>query len=305
MKGNEESVDKDDQPDKIIVASVTPDDESNWLEIEYKLFINTEIKRVTLLWENVSDAQQLHFNFTSASSSLVVFPFLPFIPPNHHPIMSQSPTINGLDSPPPPPLSHFQIDATPPRPRPANGGEQLNLFFSPAVSEAPSARGGATAAEGSYIRHKSPPQVYTRTARARAFDDDEEEEDEEQGEERRGGQLPLPDPKRQRQRANNSSVVPGRNRAVPSAQNQASALALFDDLDPDPLSTSSTSLNNRNGNGSGNSNGNRNANANAAETLFDPLRGPVGMMEDDAVGGRAREGEEGKKRSMPKMDVER
>ncbi|KAJ9122338.1 hypothetical protein QFC22_001759 [Naganishia vaughanmartiniae] len=201
--------------------------------------------------------------------------------------MSQSQTINGLDSPPPPSPCH--IDATPPRPRPVGGAEQINLFFSPANSEAPSARG---AVEGSYIRHKSPPQLYTRTARARAYDDDDEEDEDESR--NREGELPLPDPKRQRQRTGASSVA-GRNRAVPSAQNQASALALFDNLDP--LPTASTSFNNRNANANGSRNGQQ-------ETLFDPLMGPVGMMEDDA-GGRAKEGEEGKKRSLPKMDVER
>ncbi|KAJ9100604.1 hypothetical protein QFC21_003648 [Naganishia friedmannii] len=204
--------------------------------------------------------------------------------------MSQSPTINGLDSPPPP--SPFRIDATPPRPRPAGGAEQINLFFSPANSEAPSARG---AAAGSYIRHKSPPQVYTRTARSRAYDDDEDEDEDEEEGNSRAGELPPPNPKRQRQRAAVTSSVAGRNRALPSAQNQASALALFDDLDPATATTS------RNVNGN---TGNRNGNGNGNETLFDPLMGPVGMMEDD-TGGRAREGEEGKKRSMPKMDVER
>lgn len=202
--------------------------------------------------------------------------------------MSQSPTINGLDSPPPP--SPLQIDATPPRPRPAGGAEQINLFFSPANSEAPSAR-------GSYVRQKSPPQVYTRTARTRAYDDEDDDDDDDERGDRRGGEVPLPDPKRQRQRVGTSSVA-GRSRAVPSAQNQASALALFDDLDPLP---STTSLANRNAD---NVNGNRNDNRNGNETLFDPLMGPAGMMEDD-TGGRAREGEEGKKRSMPKMDVER
>lgn len=148
---------------------------------------------------------------------------------------------------------------------------QVNLFFSPANEDDEQPPTGRAQSPQAYTRRtQATPQVYTRKARAIVEDDDDEEDEE-----------PAPASKRPRsdRRPPNAAARLAATRRPADAQ--TSALSLFDD-EPPPGATQGQ-----------------------MET-FDPLLGPVGMMN-----GRSGEGDEDgetsgkRKRVIPKLDAER
>lgn len=174
--------------------------------------------------------------------------------------------IPGLGSPPP--ASPFRMDITPIR------TNQVNLFFSPANEddEQPPTRRSAETPQVYTRRSEESPQVYTRKARTIVEDDDDEEDDDE----------PAPPSKRPRNDLAPPNAAARLAASRRPADAQTSALSLFDDDDV-RLGATQGQL----------------------ET-FDPLLGPVGMMN-----GRSGEGDEDgettgkRKRALPKFDAER
>lgn len=147
---------------------------------------------------------------------------------------------------------------------------QVNLFFSPGPED------NDDEAEGTYVRKTAVPEVYTRTAR-RVIDDDDESDAEPPAEEQPS--------KKQRTNANGSSNAAARLAASRRpADARTSALSLFDE--PDDFMQQSAQP------------------QGGDETeSFDPLKGPVGMM--SATQGVDDDGGEKKRRTRPKLDVER
>lgn len=167
----------------------------------------------------------------------------------------------------PPPASPFRMDITPIR------TNHVNLFFSPANEddEQPPTRRSAEPPQVYTRRSAESPQVYTRKARAIVEDDDDEEDEE-----------PAPPSKRQRNDRAPPNAAARLAASRRPADGQTSALSLFDDDDIRPGATQGQ-----------------------MET-FDPLLGPVGMMN-----GRSGEGDEDsettgkRKRVIPKFNAER
>jgi hypothetical protein len=175
--------------------------------------------------------------------------------------------IPGLDSPAPRRRdeSPFRMDITPLR------TNQVNLFFSPG----PEDDADGVEAEGTYVRKTTVPEVYTRTAR-RVVDDEESDDEAPPAEEQPS--------KKQRTNANGSTSAAARLAASRRpADARTSALSLFDEPD-DYMQQSAQPLGDQ-------------------TESFDPLKGPVGMM--SSMPGVDDDGGEKKRRTRPKLDVER
>jgi hypothetical protein len=173
--------------------------------------------------------------------------------------------IPGLDSPAPRRRddSPFRMDITPLR------ANQVNLFFSPGPED------DVEAAEGTYVRKTTIPEVYTRTAR-RIVEDEESDEETPAVEEQPS--------KKQRTNATGGSGAAARLAASRRpADARTSALSLFDEPD-DYMQQSAQPLGDQ-------------------TESFDPLKGPVGMM--SSMPGVDDDGGEKKRRTRPKLDVER
>jgi hypothetical protein len=173
--------------------------------------------------------------------------------------------IPGLDSPAPRRRddSPFRMDITPLR------ANQVNLFFSPGPED------DVEAAEGTYVRKTTIPEVYTRTAR-RVVDDEESDEETPAVEEQPS--------KKQRTNATGGSGAAARLAASRRpADARTSALSLFDEHD-DFMQQSAQQPGDQ-------------------TESFDPLKGPVGMM--SSTPGIDDDGGEKKRRTRPKLDVER